>query len=173
MAIELSSTGIPPIPPRYTGLPDAETFGRLISKPDGIDPNAVAYFEAWIAGTPASVASVSGGDQTGSTGEVLGAPLIVKVTDRQGHPAAGVPVLFLVRDGDARINGRIAVVVPTAADGTASVQWRLGRKAGTQHVDVRAGGVRASFSAAATPPGYPGSTPRLPSSSKSSGSRAS
>ena len=166
-------TGLPPIPPRYDGLADAETFGRLSSRPDRIDPNAAAYFAAWIAGLPSGVAGVSGGDQSGSPGEVLGAPLIVRVTDRQGHPAEGVPVLFLVRESDARIDGRIALVVRTGADGTASARWRLGRRAGTQHVDVRAGGVRATFSANATPPGYQGSTPRLPSSSKSSGSRAS
>lgn len=173
MANESSSTGIPPIPPRYDGLPDAETFGRLSSKPNDIDPNAVAYFAAWIAGLPGGVAIESGGGQTGPAGDVLGAPLVVKVTDRQGHATAGLPVLFQVREGDARVEGRIAAVVLTDEHGKATARWRLGRHARAQHVDVSAAGVRTTFSAEATPPGYPGSTPRLPSSTKSSGSRAS
>jgi hypothetical protein len=173
MANEASSTGIPQIPPRYEGLADAETFGRLISRPDQIDPHAVAYFAAWIAGLPGGVASVAGGEQTGSAGDVLGAPLIVKVTDRRGHAVARVPVLFQVREVDARVDGRIAIAVLTADDGTASVRWRLGRRAGTQHLEVSAGGKRATFTAEATAPGYSGSTPRLPPSTKSSGPRAS
>lgn len=37
-----------PIPPRYQGLPNAATFGRLASRPDLIDPTAAQYFVDWI-----------------------------------------------------------------------------------------------------------------------------
>lgn len=174
MATDSSSTGIPPIPPRYVGLANAETFGKLISRPDSIDHTADGFFAKWIAGLPAGVAGASGDDQTGSVGTVLAAPLTVKVIDRLGHPVAGVPVLFQVRELDARIDDRIAVTVVTGQDGTATAShWRLGQGVGTQHVDVSVEGVGVTFSADATAPGYSASTPRLPSSPKSPGSRTS
>jgi hypothetical protein len=169
-----SSTGIPPIPPRYVGLANAETFGRLSSRPDRIDQTATAFFAEWIAGFPAALEIGSGNEQTGSINTVLGAPLVVKVTDSAGTAVAGVPVLFQVRELDARIDGRIAVTALTGQDGRATAtRWRLGRTVGTQHVDVSAEGARTTFAADATAPGYSGSTTRPQSAPKSSGSRTS
>ena len=37
-----------PIPPPYRGLVDAATFGRLASRPDRVDPEAAAFFDAWL-----------------------------------------------------------------------------------------------------------------------------
>ena len=164
-------TGIQPIPPRYDGLDDAETFGRLSSRPDRIDPNAEAFFAAWIAGVPVAAPIVSGDKQSGEVGSVLAAPLIVKVTDTQGNPVVGAPVVFRVRDPGARIDGRLVTVALTTQEGKATaVRWRLGRTAGSQHVDVSVGGASASFTAEATPPGYV-TRPQLPA--KSAGSRTS
>ena len=169
-------TGIQPIPPRYNGLADAETFGRLSSRPDRIDPNAEAFFAAWIAGVPVASPIVSGDKQSGEAGTVLAAPLVVKVTDAEGNPVVGVPVAFRVRDPGARIDGRAIAVALTTQEGKATAgRWRLGRTVGTQHVDVRVGGASATFSAEATAPGYStsGPTSRPPSPPKPSGSRTS
>lgn len=149
-------TGIKPIPPRYVGLDDAETFGRLISRPDRIDPNAEAFFAAWIAGVPVAAPVVSGDRQSGEAGTVLGAPLVVKVTDTRGKPVVGAPVVFRVRDPGARIDGRIVAIVLTTQEGKATAtHWQLGRTVGTQYVDVTVGGASATFAAEATAPGYP------------------
>jgi hypothetical protein len=174
MANESSSTGIPPVPPRYDGLANAETFGRLISRPDRIDHNANAFFAAWIAGFPAAVEIVSGDDQTGSVNSVLSDPLVVKVIDNTGRTVAGVPVLFQVRELDARIDGRFAVTALSGNDGRATaVRWQLGRVVGTQHVDVSAEGAKTTFEADATGPIAAGSTARQQLPAKSSGSKTS
>ena len=169
-------TGIQPIPPRYVGLDDAETFGRLSSRPDRIDPNAEEFFAAWIAGVPVASPIVSGDRQSGEVGTVLSAPLVVKVTDAQGNPVVGAPVAFRVRNPGARIDGRAIAVVLTTQEGKATAsRWRLGRTVGTQQVDVRVGSASATFSAEATPVGYstsgPASRPSTPA--KPSGSRTS
>ena len=165
-------TGIQPIPRRYVGLDDAETFGRLISRPDNIDPNAIEFFTAWIAGVPVASPIVSGDRQSGEVGSVLAAPLVVKVTDTQGNPVAGAPVLFRVRDAGARIDGRIVAIALTTQEGKATAsRWRLGRNPGTHHVDVSVGGASVTFSAEATEPGQP--TPRPQQPAKPAGSRTS
>lgn len=41
-----------PIPPAYTGLVDSATFGRLASRPDRINNEAVAFFNAWLNNNP-------------------------------------------------------------------------------------------------------------------------
>jgi len=174
MANASSSTGIPPIPPRYDGLANAETFGRLISRPDRIDHNADGFFRAWIAGFPAALDIVSGDGQSGSVNSVLSNPLVVKVLDNTGGTVAGVPVLFQVRELDARIDGRFAVTVLTGPDGKATAaHWQLGRTIGTQHVDVSAEGAKTTFEADAVGPIAVGSTQRQPLPAKSSGSKTS
>jgi hypothetical protein len=167
-------TGIPPIPPRYEGLDDAETFGRLRSIPGRIEPTAAAFFAEWIAGLPAVLQAVSGDKQTGTIGTVLAASLVVKVIDGGGNPSANVPVEFQVRELDARIDGRIAITALTGLDGRATVnRWRLGQSVGTQHVDVAVGSARATFTAEATDSGYSTPTLRPQSPPKSSGSKTS
>jgi len=165
------STRILPIPPRYVGLADAETFGRLISRPNAIDPTAVAFFAAWAASVASGLEIVSGDASSGAPGSVLSAPLVIRVTDSDGNPVAGVPVTFQVRQLDARIDGRIAVTKVTGADGRATVtRWKLGQLKGTQNVDVSVLGTHKAFSARVEPDEY---TSRAPSTAKSSGSRAS
>ncbi len=41
-----------PIPPAYKGLIDSATFGRLASRPDRVDQEAVAFFNAWLNNNP-------------------------------------------------------------------------------------------------------------------------
>jgi hypothetical protein len=174
MAHESSSTGIPPIPPRYDGLANAETFGRLISKPDRIDHNAEAFFAAWIAALPAAFEIVSGDDQTGAVNSELSNPLVVKVLDNTGRAVAGVPVIFQVRELDARIDGRFAVTALSGLAGMATAaRWRLGSAVGTQHVDVSVEGAKTTFEADASAAVALGSPTRQQLPAKSSGSKTS
>jgi hypothetical protein len=52
MTIPASAISLPPknAPDRYEGVADAEGFGRLASRPNAIDPNAVTFFKQWIVG---------------------------------------------------------------------------------------------------------------------------
>jgi hypothetical protein len=87
------------------------------------------------AGPPTALLVVSGGSQTGSVGEPLGAPITVKVTDAGG---AGVPnqsVSFVVITGGGSV---FLNSVLTDATGIAQDQWTLGTKAGSQSLEVRA-----------------------------------
>lgn len=98
-------------------------------------------------------ASLSSGDgQFGGAGEELSAPLVVTVTDAQGSPLAGRPVAFevtrnsgVLRSGGGQPGRR--VVVTTAADGSASVNFQLGDRAGEGNNRVRATPVGAGTSA--------------------------
>ncbi len=89
------------------------------------------------AGTPfanfleplwSTMAAASGNGQSAPPGSALSSPLIVKVTDDQGHPVRGIPVTFSAPDG--------ASVTPTSAvtsdDGTASASATLGASVGAQ-----------------------------------------
>ncbi|HEX3275453.1 MAG TPA: Ig-like domain-containing protein, partial [Gemmatimonadales bacterium] len=75
-----------------------------------------------------AIAMVDGNAQTGPVGSALSAPLVVKVTDDNGDPVAGVAVAWTANDGAAVS----APSVTTGADGRASVQVTLGSTAGEQ-----------------------------------------
>jgi Big-like domain-containing protein len=79
---------------------------------------------------PASIAIVTGDDQTGQIGTALAAPLTVKVVDRYGNPVPNVTVTFA---DDA--NGTLAATtVTTDASGMASDTITLGPNVGTDDV---------------------------------------
>jgi hypothetical protein len=81
-----------------------------------------------------TVSIVSGNNQTGATGSVLPAPLVVRLTDAQGAPAVTVPVVFKVTENSGGfVSGTATVgslVVPTNAEGQASANFRLGTRSG-------------------------------------------
>jgi hypothetical protein len=85
------------------------------------------------AGVPARVQVVSGDLQAGTVGAELGQPLVVRVTDARGRPAAGARVTFLAAGGTTA-----AGTTYTDADGVATDRWTLGTVAGdTQRVEAR------------------------------------
>ena len=49
-----------PIPPAYVGLPDSATFARLASRPDRIEPEALAFFTEWLIGSGTGVRANDG-----------------------------------------------------------------------------------------------------------------
>jgi len=109
-----------------------------------------ASFTATVsAGTAARFQLASGDAQTAPAGTTLASPLVVKATDAQGNPVAGIVVAWSATGG--------GTVTPatnsTGADGTASAQRTLGPAAGAQATVADAGDVPGSpvtFSATAT-----------------------
>ncbi len=102
------------------------------------------------------VAIVAGDRQVGAIGTLLPEPLTVELLDAAGAPVAGQPVHFALERSSGSLDGakRQAAVV-TGADGTASVQFTLGHRAGVgaQSVVAEAAGFAgpAVFSATALP----------------------
>ena len=102
------------------------------------------------------VVIVSGDRQTGVIGTLLPEPLTVELLDAAGAPVAGQPVHFaLERSSGSLDDGKRQVAVVAGADGTASVQFTLGHRAGVgaQTVVAEAAGFAgpAVFSATALP----------------------
>ena len=111
---------------------------------------------------------VDGNGQSGSVGELLTAPVVVKVTDASGDPVEGVTVDFALTSA-----GQGAEISPatarTGADGRAGAHILLGDKVGLQTGEARVAGDGASlpvvtFSAlaAAAPPVTPPPSPPSP-----------
>lgn len=111
--------------------------------------DATGAVQVQVQQTATGIDKVAGDAQTGAAGLALAAPLRVRVRDRLGAPVAGQAVAFSVSAG----GGTTDVVVVTAADGTATAVWTLGRAAGSPQEAtaslVGVGSVR--FSATATP----------------------
>jgi sugar lactone lactonase YvrE len=94
----------------------------------------------------ARIVGVSGNAQTAAIGEMLAAPLVVRLLDAAGNPAAGRPVTFRIVENNGTltagaVSGR-TVTATTDAQGHASVHWRLGMRsgAGNHRVEATAGG---------------------------------
>ncbi len=92
-----------------------------------------------VAGPPAVVAPHLGADQTAWPGWPVDVPPAIRVTDRLGNPAAGVPVTFSVETGAGSLDGPDSA---TGLDGVAGVErWTLGPAAGPQTLTVTAQGL--------------------------------
>jgi hypothetical protein len=84
------------------------------------------------AGSPATIAVVSGGAQTAQAGTTLGTPLVVSVTDRFGNAVSGAAVRW---DNDSGGIFTSASAV-TDASGRAQAVYRLGASPGPEHLTV-------------------------------------
>jgi hypothetical protein len=85
---------------------------------------------------PSNLVAASGNAQTGTVGEQLGQPVVVRATDAVGNPKPGVVVTFSVTSGSLS-----AASAVTDADGLASVLWTLGTTAGTQTLTASVSGL--------------------------------
>lgn len=99
---------------------------------------------------------VSGDLQAASAGASLPAPLVVRLSDGQGQPAAGKTVYFRVLEGSGTLGtGRRQLAVATDGAGLAQVSFTLGSRAGigSHKVEATAAGFagRAVFTASALP----------------------
>ena len=83
---------------------------------------------------PLQLSVVSGDGQTGSPGELLADPLVVKVEDSRGHGVRGQIVNFRVVEGGGTVFAGAAI---TNKDGIAQERWTLG-PSGAQTVEARA-----------------------------------
>jgi hypothetical protein len=102
--------------------------------------NTVTASSGTLAGSPivfsataaapqaAKLVLVSGNGQTGSPGQPLSAPLVVKVTDAGGNPVSGISVTFAITAGGGTLN---PVTTGTNAQGLASTTLTLGPNDGT------------------------------------------
>jgi adhesin/invasin len=108
-----------------------------------------AVFSATATPAPIANASlVSGNNQTALVGMPLPMPLVVKATNAQGAPVAGIQISWAVETGGGRIT---PALVSTGADGTASATVTLGPAAGA-NTFTAAGplGAAVTFAAAGT-----------------------
>ena len=87
---------------------------------------------------PTIPSSVSGGDQSGLTGEALANPFVVEVRDQYGGTMQGVTVTYSVSEG----GGSLSVTTATTdANGLAQSTLTLGSDPGTNSVEVSVEGI--------------------------------
>jgi hypothetical protein len=118
-------------------------------------PNAPGH-----AGPPASITVVSGNEQTGTVGEELPQPLVVKVTDASGVPINGVRVEFRVTSGGGHVRADYA---DADESGIARGYWVVGTAVSEPQelVVVVATGSDGTLSATFMATARPGSASRL------------
>jgi alpha-tubulin suppressor-like RCC1 family protein len=112
----------------------------------GLEP---VVFEAIAAvGPPAALEIMSGNQQTGPVGQLLAAPLVLRVKDALGNGVPGVRVDFSTPAG-----GAFAGTGVSDATGAITARWALGQKSGTQAARAAVAGsaVVADLTATAQP----------------------
>jgi adhesin/invasin len=92
--------------------------------------SAVTFTVTGQAGAASSIASVSGGSQSGTVGTALASNFTVKVADSYGNGISGVTVTFAVTAGGGSLS---ASSVATDASGQASSKLTLGTTAGSNN----------------------------------------
>ena len=85
----------------------------------------------------------SGNNQSGSAGQTLAQPLVVKIVDQYGNGIQGRTVTFAVKKGGGKINNNLtSATQQTNANGLASVTYKLGAVSGdTNKVEVTTAGL--------------------------------
>ncbi|MDY0000081.1 MAG: hypothetical protein RBU30_02175 [Polyangia bacterium] len=96
----------------------------------------------------ASIELISGDQQFALAGTRVPEPLMVRVLDSEGEPAAAVTLSFAVTSGDGTVILGAAqgasLEAETDAAGIASVSWELGPRSGTNRVEARLPGALGS-----------------------------
>jgi hypothetical protein len=122
----------------------------LIARAAGFRDGVSNPFSVAASGT-GRLSLVSGDNQTGTVGEELDAPLVVRVTDAGGNPVAGVTVSWAVTGGGGSISPGSST---TNGSGEASATRTLGTTAGSQTAAATVSGLSGSpvsFTATAEP----------------------
>ncbi len=106
--------------------------------PTTIPPPFVRCRAGWTGPAAPRLTIVSGGGQSGTIGQQLASPIVVRIdtVDISGGatPVSGIEVVFTPPAGGAVSPG----VVTTAADGRAQTRWILASGSGTQTLTVQA-----------------------------------
>ena len=92
-------------------------------------------------GAAAKIVLVSGNSQTGTVAQPLPNPFSVKVTDANGNPVSGAPVIFAITVGGGALT---ATQVSTDSQGLALSTLTLGLIAGTNTVTASSGTLTGS-----------------------------
>lgn len=101
---------------------------------------SLRFGETAVVGPPASVAILSGDNQSAAVGSALPQALKVKVTDQVGNAVSGTAVTFTAPSGT--FTGSPAT---TDSSGNASVNYTAGTVAGPVTITATAGSVSAQF----------------------------
>jgi len=111
----------------------AQQFNFTYRYVDGVTLDTV--YSAIVEGyQPYSIEKISGDKQTGTWGQKLEKPIIIRITGADGKPHEGVKVTFKPAKEGSVSNKEVV----TSADGTASAIWTLGESIGTQSLIVEA-----------------------------------
>jgi hypothetical protein len=102
-----------------------------------------------VAPGPGTLERVTPASVTGVVGTMVG-PATVLVRDHEGHPRAGVEVLFTADSSSGHLMDNS---LQTGADGTATAEWIAGPVAGTQTITARSAGLAGLTFAAVVRPG--------------------
>lgn len=111
--------------------------------PGTSDAAALGPVLAKLTAGPTTITLVSGNGQSAVAGVALGAALVVKVTDSNGLPVAGIPVQWLVTAGGGSL---LAASSLTNASGLAPGVLTTGGTPGTNTVKASAFGAAGALS---------------------------
>jgi hypothetical protein len=94
-----------------------------------------------VAGAPATIRIV-GNNQSGLAGDVLAQPLEFEVIDRFGNPIPGLDVVLSIAEGGGEVS-----IGSVKTGGGSTVEWRLGRRGGSQRIVASSSGLSISVAA--------------------------
>jgi len=108
---------------------------NVVAVDQGNNSGTTTINVTYDASAKAKIVTFSGNGQTGSIGTRLPQPIVVKLLNADGSPAANRTVSFEVIENDGTLLGsnnvpRTAIVATTDASGLASATWTLGGRAG-------------------------------------------
>jgi hypothetical protein len=106
----------------------------VVATDQGGNTTTATTHVTYDAAARAKIVKISGDNQSGGIASTLPAPLVVRLVDSAGAPAANRAVTFEVIENNGSLTGGQAtarvVTMNTNAQGDASVVWHLGTRAG-------------------------------------------
>jgi hypothetical protein len=120
---------------------------RAAAEMQGLDGSPVSFTATSRAGGAARLVLVSGNNQSGSPGQELARPLVVRLEDEAGNGVPNRAVSWVVGSGGGSVS---ATTSSTDGNGEAQVRWTLGSSSGQNTVNAVVSGVGfITFSATA------------------------
>jgi hypothetical protein len=104
----------------------------------GLAGSPIEFTHTAVPGTAASLVLISGNGQTGSPGEQLSQPLVVRIVDESGNGIPSQAVTWIVATGGGAVDPSTSFA---DGEGFASTQWTLGPNPGTNTLSAVASGV--------------------------------
>ncbi len=139
LILSSSITGVPPT--LNSSAPVSIPLLNGTNQPSGITATSVTITGGGGGGGPgpaATISIVSGNNQTGTVGQPLANPFVVKVTDSNNNSVPGVSVTFTVTSGGGRLSN---IASTTDSQGQASTTFILGPNPGANTVTATVGSV--------------------------------